>query len=706
MKYNYTLDQERAIETDASCFLLVGGAGTGKTHVLVERIFYLVHKEKLDPNQILVLTSNINELRNIYTLLHERMDASNISIFTIEMLALKIILDHEGYDKQFMDQNSFNDIKDNIIKEQTGSDKKYRAYIDNPNIYPNVTARIHEALNQYILDNKISLEEDFIMYATTLLQNNKALKHKVLDSFSYVFIDHSQDIYAEEKEFIHLITDNRQTLFILGNEDQAMHNHPIKDTYLYDIYQDEDFDKIYLVDNYKTNQLILKFASIINHNEHRILPELKYMRTGHYKPDLTILPDLAALKNKMIKDVLQLKAKGEEVAIIIPTNTLKLELIETLEEKNLITYIDKPTKKNHSHIISLLIKYIEDTDINQDNFFAKMLSIFGELRPEEKTIYTKILNIYMKFTHYVSVYHFILFIQTKSYKNLYIKETNQINVLTLEETRGLDFKNVLIYNISAFFTEDLIQSRRIAYNLLFTAIDHVLIYDLENHQHPVLDELIHIKDRWNRIRLPKSSFSNIIMDTNKTYLRTEQIETFKSIKVKYKTYPKLQNELNYLIELIESFDKTLNLPQTYKNIDIYMQAFRYFIQHTLKVTLDIIFNEKRDKIASYLSGGSAGSFNMDRDYQTLIEMKVLNKSYTKKEFKSIHDIYRYLSASHHKNDYTGKDQRDLKQARKNIEIYRRLNDRDKIYYFISVVKLFDAFNLTNKHLKAIEDKIE
>ena len=58
-------------------------------------------------------------------------------------------------------------------------------------------------------------------------------------------------------------------------------------------------------------------------------------------------------------------------------------------------------------------------------------------------------------------------------------------------------------------------------------------------------------------------------------------------------YPKLYNELLYLIELIINFDKILNEKQTKPNIDIYMQAFRYFIQHTLKVTFDVAFNEKK-----------------------------------------------------------------------------------------------------------------
>ncbi len=711
MKYNYTLDQEHAIETDASCFLLVGGAGTGKTHVFVERIFYLVHTLKLDPKHILILTSSVNELRNILTLLHERMDASNISLFTTGMFALKIILDQEGYYKQFINQDAFEKIKIRIIKDVTGSDKKYRSYIDNPNIFPNVHARIQEKLDQYILDNNISFEKDYIAYASKLLLDNEILRQQIIHQYSHIFIDHSQDIYGEEKKFIHLITHNTQSLFVLGNEDQATHNHNMKDTYLYEVYQDDSFEKVFLIDNYKTNQSILKFASIIHHNEDRILDQLKYMRIGHYMPDLTILSDIETMKHQIFKDIKELEAKGDkieydEIAIIVPTVELKLEFIKTLEEKNLLAYVDKPMVENHSNVITLLKDYIDDKDITKDNFFGKMLSIFSELNLEEERTYTKILNIYMKFNQYVSVTNFILFIQTKSYEKIYIKEPGQINILTLEETKGLDFKNVFICNISAFFTKDLIQSRRIAYNLLFTAIDHVLIYDVKDSHHQVLDELIYIKEHWNKIRIPKSQFSNIIIDTNKTYLRAEHIETFKKIQDKYKKYPKLQNELNYLIELINTFDKILNLSSTYKNIDIYMQAFRYFIQHTLKVSLDTIFDEKRDKIASYLSGGSAGSFNMDRDYQTLIKMNVLDKSYTKKEFKSIHDIYRYLSASHHKNDYTRQDKRDLKQASKNIQIYRSLRNRDKVYYFIAVVRLFDALNLTDKHLQIIEDKIE
>src|SRR5690554_5363072 len=106
MKYNYTEDQRSAITTDASCFLLLGSAGTGKTHVLVERINHIIKEHKLEPNKILVLTSTSNDLYNISSKLDDLVDSASISIYTIELFALKVILDHEGYHKKFLDSTS------------------------------------------------------------------------------------------------------------------------------------------------------------------------------------------------------------------------------------------------------------------------------------------------------------------------------------------------------------------------------------------------------------------------------------------------------------------------------------------------------------------------------------------------------------------------------------------------------------------------
>ena len=53
-----TDEQAEAIATDEDVTLVLAGAGTGKTTVIAAKIAHLVHNEKVDPSQILVLVFN------------------------------------------------------------------------------------------------------------------------------------------------------------------------------------------------------------------------------------------------------------------------------------------------------------------------------------------------------------------------------------------------------------------------------------------------------------------------------------------------------------------------------------------------------------------------------------------------------------------------------------------------------------------------
>src|SRR5690554_3775995 len=243
MKYNYTEDQRNAITTDASCFLLLGSAGTGKTHVLVERINYLVRDKKLDPKEILVLTSSINDQVNIVKQLDELLDSSSVTIYTLELFALKIILDVEGYHKKFITSDQINHLKEKITKEILKTPRQYKDYINNPKIYPNYTIRIENELRNYFNTYKVFEDQDFVSYASKLLNNDPLLKETYKEMYSYIFIDNAQDYIEDDKVFINQLLNASQHHFVLGNDDQMIHDKGLKETLLYDINKDPNFEK-------------------------------------------------------------------------------------------------------------------------------------------------------------------------------------------------------------------------------------------------------------------------------------------------------------------------------------------------------------------------------------------------------------------------------------------------------------------------------
>src|SRR5690606_9880152 len=157
MKYNYTEDQLKAIETSESCFLVLGSAGTGKTHVLVERVLHLVSKQHLQIEKLLILTSNMNDMYQIKEKLNHEVDVSKLSIYTMDMFALKIILDFEGYQKKFVSQSYLETVKSECIKQFCKTDKIYLDYMRNPRIYPNITIEAENLYFERIEKEKLTL---------------------------------------------------------------------------------------------------------------------------------------------------------------------------------------------------------------------------------------------------------------------------------------------------------------------------------------------------------------------------------------------------------------------------------------------------------------------------------------------------------------------------------------------------------------------
>src|SRR5690606_33274848 len=142
------------------------------------------------------------------------------------------------------------------------------------------------------------------------------------------------DIYGGNKAFVFKLFDNTQNIYVLGNDDQLMEDIDIKSTYLYDVYLDKNFERKVLVDNYKTNLSILRFASMIEKNTSRLIPEIKYMRQDHFKPNLNILSSEEEIYKEMISTIKQLNEDEIETELfdiaVIVSNEDKPSMIKRL----------------------------------------------------------------------------------------------------------------------------------------------------------------------------------------------------------------------------------------------------------------------------------------------------------------------------------------------------------------------------------------
>ncbi len=113
-------DQQTAIITDDKHNLVVAGAGSGKTEVLITRVAYLIKRKSdtIKPNRILALAFQNKAANEIKERLKQRY-GTDVEIRTFHSLGKKII----------EDTSKIRGIKAPKLKEECSEDWKYQRYI-------------------------------------------------------------------------------------------------------------------------------------------------------------------------------------------------------------------------------------------------------------------------------------------------------------------------------------------------------------------------------------------------------------------------------------------------------------------------------------------------------------------------------------------------------------------------------------------------
>lgn len=83
-------NQLKAVKTTDGPLLIIAGPGSGKTYTLVERIYYLVTKKKVEAENILVATFTEKAANELMTRASNRLHKANISFNLNEMYLVQI----------------------------------------------------------------------------------------------------------------------------------------------------------------------------------------------------------------------------------------------------------------------------------------------------------------------------------------------------------------------------------------------------------------------------------------------------------------------------------------------------------------------------------------------------------------------------------------------------------------------------------------
>ena len=273
--------------------LIVAGAGSGKTRVILAKIIYFVHKLGVDPRNILAVTFTNKAADEM----SERLQPFGIDaqIGTFHATALKMLRTHGQYmgiekgliiydeqDQQSVIKHCLKELEPHLtidaspatlvewISNQKDSLKTPAdcAKEVTPLGYQQVYERYTEKLAQ---QNALDFG-DLILKAVNLLKEYPDLQRYYQSKYTHILVDEYQDTNTAQAVFLQLIAGGAQHLCVVGDPDQSIYGWRganIKNIVHFDEYF-PDAKVFKLEKNYRSTESILEASnSLIARNATR-----------------------------------------------------------------------------------------------------------------------------------------------------------------------------------------------------------------------------------------------------------------------------------------------------------------------------------------------------------------------------------------------------------------------------------------------------
>ncbi|HDL4402758.1 TPA: DNA helicase Rep [Mannheimia haemolytica] len=289
--------QQQAVEYTKGACLVLAGAGSGKTRVIINKIAHLIAHCGYSPKQIAAVTFTNKAAREMC----ERVDHSigkenskGLTISTFHTLGFEILkreyklLGFKSGMTLFDEQDQIALLK-HLLPENVTEDKDLlKALIATISNWKNdllsperVLTRVRDERervfshfyqlyqNQLKAYNALDFD-DLIMLPVLLFRQFPEAKSRWQQKIRYLLVDEYQDTNTSQYELIKLIVGNEPNFTVVGDDDQSIYSwRGAKPENMQRLREDFDLQVIKLEQNYRSSQRILHCANIlIDNNDH------------------------------------------------------------------------------------------------------------------------------------------------------------------------------------------------------------------------------------------------------------------------------------------------------------------------------------------------------------------------------------------------------------------------------------------------------
>ena len=295
--------QREAVTAPSQAMLILAGAGSGKTRVLVHRIVWQIQVNGLSPQSILAVTFTNKAANEMRGRVENLLDSSASSMWrgTFHGIAHRLLRRHAEQarlpkDFQVLDSNDQQRLIKRILADLKIDDKELPAkevqwfinekkdaalrsfhLVGNEDKNTRRFLRIYQEYEAACERSGVVDFSELLLRVYELFRDNDNILQQYQQRFSQIHVDEFQDTNHLQYAWLTLLSPNRDNIFVVGDDDQAIYGW--RGAKIENIYNFKDHypthQTIKLEQNYRSSGAILKAANhIIANNKSRLGKEL------------------------------------------------------------------------------------------------------------------------------------------------------------------------------------------------------------------------------------------------------------------------------------------------------------------------------------------------------------------------------------------------------------------------------------------------
>lgn len=420
-------EQQKAVNHNFGPLLILAGAGSGKTTVLVARTGRLVSEKITESKNICVLTFTNKSARELKHRVQKKIGAQSKGLWagTFHSFGLQLLRKNYqliGLPAQFgvLDQSDSQHVVKDLMKKikNTTKDKFDVDKLTNliqmnrqkKSIKPDYLPEYHEMAEVLTPLYEKELKklgvtdfEGLLLEPLRLFKNHPEVLEKAQSQYQQIMVDEFQDTNKEQLELVNLLSQKHGNLCVVGDDDQSIYGWRGAE-----IQNILNFPKSYqscevikLERNYRSSASILDLGNAVIHkNEKRhgkILRSEKKMKIKDEKPEVFVLDNEDEEADFVCREIFRFKSLGyqnRDIAVLYRSNT-QGAFIESSLRKNHIPYtitggtsiFDRREAKDW---LSYLKQSMNDDEVSYRRIFNVPPRGLGETTLEKLAAYAEV----------------------------------------------------------------------------------------------------------------------------------------------------------------------------------------------------------------------------------------------------------------------------------------------------------------------------